>query len=426
MLDQRLPLCTDAHPEERTQCRICGSQIIAYVRDIPMRRQHKTIPLYICLICDSLFHPQYYEEDDAQRQKDAEWHVEHEERNAGWGLNLVRALQSNFGTKSAIEIGCGTGTVLNVCMSEGWSVKGFDTNEYAAVIGKDRHGIEILTDLWRRDTIRERFDIVLLISVLEHLPEPRKLIEEIALYCKKHNSLAFVAVPFVTEREDLHFLLEETPTDLKNPFYLCDVHINHFSRRGFEIMCSDAGMTATPFNHGWNGYVLQCVQDFGNSSEELYLDKRAIRHDLKQNVPASGRLQLELKSDAPDNQSYDNSDHTPPMPLRFGNLTIYEKADGYVFSINIAGLGANYYKMPCDTRQWNQLIFDWSPHRTQISINGTVTYCLDGRLMEAGDNITLGVGVKARYFKGWVRNAILMGTSAFSQLHLVLTDVDSR
>lgn len=239
-------------------CRFCNSEFTAYVRDIPLRRMSGTTPLYYCMGCESFWQPQIYIEPDEQLQRDAEWHITVEERNSRWINNFLDAASAVRPIRSFIEIGCGTGTMLDIGRKRGMDVIGYDTNPYAAPLARSRHGIEIETCLWSHTTLSKSYDLVVCISTVEHLPDPNALMREISLYCKAHGSAAFVSVPFMYERSDWHFLLEPKPKDIKNPFYLSDVHINHFSRFGFEVMCRSHGATKVQyFPRGWIGYWLE-------------------------------------------------------------------------------------------------------------------------------------------------------------------------
>jgi len=185
-------------------------------------------------------------------QRDALWHIEVEERNSRWGRNLFAAVAEKRRIESVLEIGAGTGTVLAVAKDLGYRVYGFDANPHVRPLASERHDIDILGGYWTSKTLDDSVDLVLCISVLEHLTEPLSVLREIGEYCKVHGAAAFVSVPFVTEEDNWHWLLQESVNDPANPFYLSDVHITHFSRRGFELMAELAGASIVEyFGKGW-------------------------------------------------------------------------------------------------------------------------------------------------------------------------------
>ncbi|MEQ1671642.1 MAG: class I SAM-dependent methyltransferase [Hyphomicrobium sp.] len=205
-----------------------------------------------------MWHPQDCVEPDDQLKRDAEWHISVEDRNTPWINNFLNAAVARKPIKSFIEIGCGTSTMRSIGRERGMDVIGYDTNPVAAPIALARHNIEIQPCLWGHDTLSKKYDLVVCISTLEHVPDPNGLIHEIATYCKRHGSVAFVSVPFTCKRSQWHFRLEPVPKDISNPYYLSDVHIYHFSRHGFEQMSWRHGATKVDFfradgsGTGWN------------------------------------------------------------------------------------------------------------------------------------------------------------------------------
>ena len=163
----------DILSKQAPECRVCGSSITAYIRDIPMRRMKRSAPLYYCLECESFAHPHIYSEPPEQQEKDANWHIGVEDRNTGWANKFFDEAVKVRPINSVLEIGCATGTFLSVAKDRRMKVEGFDTNSYAASVAKERHHIDVNTELWDRNTITEKFDLLCSISVLEHLTEPR-------------------------------------------------------------------------------------------------------------------------------------------------------------------------------------------------------------------------------------------------------------
>jgi len=240
-----------------THCRFCNSRHTAFVRNVPMRRMKENLPLYFCMECESFWHPKVYEEPDDQLQRDADWHITVEERNTIWANNFLDAALHKQPIQSILEIGCGTGTLLSVAKEKGIKIAGYDTNKYVVPIAKERHDVDVNCSIWTPESLNEKYDLVVCISTVEHLEQPQLLLRDISKYCQQWNSKAFISVPFMVERQDWHYLLEEIPQEISNPLYLCDVHINHFSRKGFEQMAHACGATEVEFfPRGWLGYWL--------------------------------------------------------------------------------------------------------------------------------------------------------------------------
>ncbi len=122
-------------------CPVCDSPFTVYLRNIQTRRLQRDIPIYYCMDCGSFNNADGYVEDDGQLQRDVQWHISINERNEGWSRNFLKAVRYSFPeVQSILEIGCATGTFLNVAQKEyGMRVIGYDTNRYAIDLGRQHH-----------------------------------------------------------------------------------------------------------------------------------------------------------------------------------------------------------------------------------------------------------------------------------------------
>jgi 2-polyprenyl-3-methyl-5-hydroxy-6-metoxy-1,4-benzoquinol methylase len=71
-----------------------------------------------------------------------------------------------------LDIGCGSGGILCFARKEGWDVKGLEISDDYAKHVKERLGIEVETaNFLEYENPREKYELVSLIHVLEHLPD---------------------------------------------------------------------------------------------------------------------------------------------------------------------------------------------------------------------------------------------------------------
>jgi SAM-dependent methyltransferase len=100
---------------------------------------------------------------------------------------LVRCDQLRFVIKSSVkanqrllDIGCGGGTFVRLACGKGYDAYGLETAEEASLVADSTTGGRILRtseeELVRRG---ERFDIVTLFHVLEHLPDPLRCLRSV-------------------------------------------------------------------------------------------------------------------------------------------------------------------------------------------------------------------------------------------------------
>lgn len=133
-----------------------------------------------------------------------------------------------------LDYGCGTGSLLNQFKTHSWIVNGIEPNEKAARYARSRYGIKIYQDIHDLEP-EEKYDVIMLWHVIEHLPNLNESIQQIRKHLKKEGSL-FVAFPNI-----------ESPDALKYGKYWAalDVprHLYHFSRDTFSRLIEKHGFT---------------------------------------------------------------------------------------------------------------------------------------------------------------------------------------
>ena len=228
--------------EDLRRCPACDAPFTAYVRDVPTRRTNRLIPLYACLDCRSFWNPSGYRETDAQLKKDVDWGVSVEERNRAASARLFDHLeQRGVEISSVAEIGCGIGTLLNVARERGYRAVGFDVNRHAADYATKVGKLDVRSEFWSAETALPPIDLFLCISVLEHLDQPRPLIENLCRAALRNRAALFISVPFL-DRPKWEFVLDPEPTRQGTPFFDNDVHVVHFSTPGLLSAMESFGL----------------------------------------------------------------------------------------------------------------------------------------------------------------------------------------
>lgn len=81
---------------------------------------------------------------------------------------------------AALELGCGDGVMLHALRSRGWSVCGTERTEAMAATARERYGIRMYVDPESPRPGVDRFDMIVLFQVLEHLADPVASLEHAA------------------------------------------------------------------------------------------------------------------------------------------------------------------------------------------------------------------------------------------------------
>jgi SAM-dependent methyltransferase len=160
---------------------------------------------------------------------------------------------------SALEIGSGEGFVIQSCLSKGWNVVGVDYQ--SSPVQKNNPGaLENFIESDPNDFLikaiekGDKYDVVILQNVLEHVIDPEKLMKQL-IDVLDENGLILVQVP--NDFSDLQKLAKEQGL-IDRDYWVCPPqHLNYFNDENFG-----------PFIAGIGGVVVDAITDF---PIEMYL-----------------------------------------------------------------------------------------------------------------------------------------------------------
>ena len=110
---------------------------------------------------------------------------------------VLRQAQSIFPeAKRMLDFGSGKGQFLAVAKALGWEGLGIETEAQRAKFAQEKYVVEVLTSLYTQGKIEGgNFDLITLNHVLEHLPAPMNLLEELISQNLSPNGLLYLEVP---------------------------------------------------------------------------------------------------------------------------------------------------------------------------------------------------------------------------------------
>ena len=77
-----------------------------------------------------------------------------------------------------LEVGCGSGAMLNRMQERGWRVEGIDFDSAAVTQARDL-GLQVrVGDILKMDLTSGTYDVVVMSHVIEHVPDPQSLLHE--------------------------------------------------------------------------------------------------------------------------------------------------------------------------------------------------------------------------------------------------------
>lgn len=145
-----------------------------------------------------------------------------------------------------LDIGCGNGRLLYVAKRAGWDVKGVELSAEAAervsrTIDVPVVAADFLTMTPAPEDL-ERYDVICLRHVLEHLPDSRLAIRQIRAMLAP-GGRALLEMPNIEGWDKLlkRWLVKRGLHQRRYPENFVPGHCNEFSRRSFEFLARETG-----------------------------------------------------------------------------------------------------------------------------------------------------------------------------------------
>ncbi len=148
-------------------------------------------------------------------------------------INISRKykLVTNYNTKGTIlDIGCGTGELLNYFKKNSWAVSGIEPNSTARTFAQENYKI----DIWEEEKLvhlnADSFDIISMWHVLEHVPDIHERLSQITNLLKKDGTI-FIALPNLDSPDSKKYKEFWSALDVPR-------HLHHFTQATFEKLIS--------------------------------------------------------------------------------------------------------------------------------------------------------------------------------------------
>ncbi|GAB2495227.1 class I SAM-dependent methyltransferase [Algoriphagus taiwanensis] len=95
-----------------------------------------------------------------------------------------------------LDFGSGKGQFLAVAKALGWDGLGIETEAQRAQFAQEKYGVRVLTSLYTEGKIEAgNFDLITLNHVLEHLPDPISLLQELIQNNLAEKGILYLEVP---------------------------------------------------------------------------------------------------------------------------------------------------------------------------------------------------------------------------------------
>lgn len=135
---------------------------------------------------------------------------------------------------TVLDVGCGMGTMLGRFRELGWDAYGVDVSPYATSYARDELGLRVVTGSVEEAGLPEGFfDLVTVVHVIEHLPDPRGTLEALHRLVKP-GGIAVIAT---------HDIRGLWPRIVRGRWRHLNIpeHLYFFSRSSLNRMLEEAG-----------------------------------------------------------------------------------------------------------------------------------------------------------------------------------------
>lgn len=169
------------------------------------------------------------------------WAAEARRRDGIWRRRLaaVAALVGRPGR--LLDVGCGTGDFLALARAGGWEVTGTELSPYAAKAAAGRGLTVVPGEVWEAGLLPDRFDVATCWHVIEHVADPRRVLDEIRRVLRPGGWLV-LATPNLDDRifRAAYRLARGRPSALYEDDER-EVHLFHFSAGPLRALVAAAG-----------------------------------------------------------------------------------------------------------------------------------------------------------------------------------------
>lgn len=95
-----------------------------------------------------------------------------------------------------LDFGSGKGQFLHQAQEAGWTVLGIETAKDRAGFAREKYGVEVIGNPYESGIVGEgNFDVISLFHVLEHLPQPMHLLQELIQKNLRPGGILVIEVP---------------------------------------------------------------------------------------------------------------------------------------------------------------------------------------------------------------------------------------
>jgi 2-polyprenyl-3-methyl-5-hydroxy-6-metoxy-1,4-benzoquinol methylase len=146
---------------------------------------------------------------------------------------IEAAIPGAVGQRHILDIGCAAGFFLEKAREQGWQIAGVEVAAEMAQYAQQRLGIPIYSSVDEIDAQRPIFEAITLWEVIEHLPEPHHILQQLFHLLKPGGVLA------LSTPNTGHWQAVKAPNEWAA--YCPPAHLLYFTHSSLQMMLKKAG-----------------------------------------------------------------------------------------------------------------------------------------------------------------------------------------
>jgi 2-polyprenyl-3-methyl-5-hydroxy-6-metoxy-1,4-benzoquinol methylase len=168
-----------------------------------------------------------------------------------------------------LDFGCGKGKFGSLARENGWKVKAVETSPDRAAYARNVYGLDVNSEFYTAGSIFNiPFDVITLFHVLEHLPKPGILLDQLIKDNLTDKGFVVIEVPNMSSWQSgiakENWIHQDVPR-----------HIHHFSPERLEKLLQEINLrplktTSFSFHLGVLGMVDSLLKQFGYKKNIIY------------------------------------------------------------------------------------------------------------------------------------------------------------
>jgi SAM-dependent methyltransferase len=227
-------------------CRICNSKTkLRYTLEFDyllMSKMEETQEIYRCKNCKTMETYPKYGNSELEKYYSTNYSAAVGKKGLlkflqifKYKLDSQKILKYSLGKETRIfDYGAGYGEFLGYLKQKEMQVFGLEPTKLAREFVLKQYGIALYSETAEEFKFRDKYDVVIMRHVLEHVSDPQKVLKEIFLNGLHDNSICMIKVPNGNSLERKLFGKYWSSLDIPR-------HRFHFSKISLQILLNEAG-----------------------------------------------------------------------------------------------------------------------------------------------------------------------------------------